>query len=165
MLMDHHLLNLVLIWAIIPMVVHQIIALQMVIIMVSTMQLHMELLLQRLHLAQSQDNIIQYGGLIARLVSGIYAQYFLHLSEVLKLDVLNKENQLLELVIVDSGQLGHIFTIELSHLFGAELTNRNTINPAKFLSEHAGGGSGAEYARKSILGAQSILGDNIIPAI
>lgn len=63
----------------------------------------------------------QYGGLIARLVSGIYAQYFLHLSEVLKLDVLNKENQLLELVIVDSGQLGHIFTIKLSHLLAQNL--------------------------------------------
>ena len=82
------------------------------------------------HTVSRQYN--QYGGLINRLVSGIYAQYFLHLSEVLKLDVLNKENQLLELVIVDSGQLGHIFTHQVESPFGAELTNRNTINPAKF---------------------------------
>ena len=100
----------------------------------------------------------QYGGLIARLVSGIYAQYFLHLSEVLKTGRVEQGEPIAR--TGNSGQwtTGPHLHYQVESPFGAELTNRNTINPAKFLSEHAGGGSGAEYARKSILRAQSILG-------
>ncbi|WP_414049771.1 LysM peptidoglycan-binding domain-containing protein [Macrococcus animalis] len=79
------------------------------------------------------------GGLIARLVSGKYAQYFLHLQKVLKTGKVKQGD-----AIVKTGNSGHMTTGAHLHYQVEEgpsgaLSNRNTINPVNFLKQHGGG--------------------------
>ncbi|UTH05754.1 LysM peptidoglycan-binding domain-containing protein [Macrococcoides canis] len=82
------------------------------------------------------------GGIVARLLSGKIAQYFLHLSKVLKTGQVKQGD-----AIAKSGNSGNWTTGDHLHYqvespAASELTNRNTLDPVKFLKGHGGGGGG-----------------------
>lgn len=82
------------------------------------------------------------GGVVARLLSGKIAQYFLHLSKVLKTGTVKQGD-----AIAKSGNSGNWTTGDHLHYqvespAASELTNRNTLDPVKFLKGHGGGGGG-----------------------
>ncbi len=79
------------------------------------------------------------GGLIARLVSGKIAQYFLHLQKVLKTGHVKQGD-----AIVRTGNSGHMTTGAHLHYQveggpSAALSNRNTMDPIAFLKSKSGG--------------------------
>ncbi|MDJ1152374.1 LysM peptidoglycan-binding domain-containing protein [Macrococcus caseolyticus] len=82
------------------------------------------------------------GGIVARLLSGKIAQYFLHLSKVLKTGPVKQGD-----AIAKSGNSGQWTNGEHLHYqvespASSELTNRNTIDPVQFLKGKGGGGAG-----------------------
>lgn len=82
------------------------------------------------------------GGMVARLLSGKIAQYFLHLSKVLKTGPVKQGD-----AIAKSGNSGNWTTGDHLHYqvespASSELTNRNTIDPVQFLKGKGGGGGG-----------------------
>ncbi|UTH10902.1 phage tail tape measure protein [Macrococcoides canis] len=86
---------------------------------------------------EKQDNF--GGGIVARLISGRIAQYFLHLSKVLKEGKVRQGE-----AIALSGNSGHWTKGDHLHYqvespASASLTNTNTIDPDKFLRSHASG--------------------------
>ncbi|QQB06127.1 LysM peptidoglycan-binding domain-containing protein [Macrococcoides caseolyticum] len=82
------------------------------------------------------------GGIVARLLSGKIAQYFLHLSKVLKTGPVKQGD-----AIAKSGNSGqwtngaHLH-YQVESPASSELTNRNTIDPVQFLKGKGGGGAG-----------------------
>lgn len=82
------------------------------------------------------------GGMVARLLSGKIAQYFLHLSKVLKTGPVKQGD-----AIAKSGNSGqwtngaHLH-YQVESPASASLTNSNTIDPVKFLKGNGGGGAG-----------------------
>ncbi len=82
------------------------------------------------------------GGMVARLLSGKIAQYFLHLSKVLKTGPVKQGD-----AIAKSGNSGqwtngaHLH-YQVESPASSELTNRNTIDPVQFLKGKGGGGAG-----------------------
>ncbi|PKE39558.1 LysM peptidoglycan-binding domain-containing protein [Macrococcoides caseolyticum] len=82
------------------------------------------------------------GGMVARLLSGKIAQYFLHLSKVLKTGPVQQGD-----AIAKSGNSGAWTTgahlhYQVESPASSELTNRNTIDPVQFLKGKGGGGAG-----------------------
>lgn len=82
------------------------------------------------------------GGMVARLLSGKIAQYFLHLSKVLKTGPVKQGD-----AIAKSGNSGAWTTgahlhYQVESPASAELTNANTLDPVKFLKGKGGGGAG-----------------------
>ncbi|WP_420496593.1 LysM peptidoglycan-binding domain-containing protein [Macrococcus psychrotolerans] len=82
------------------------------------------------------------GGIVARLLSGKIAQYFLHLSKVLKTGPVQQGD-----AIAKSGNSGAWTTgahlhYQVEKPASSELTNRNTIDPVQFLKGKGGGGGG-----------------------
>lgn len=82
------------------------------------------------------------GGMVARLLSGKIAQYFLHLSKVLKTGPVKQGD-----AIAKSGNSGAWTTgahlhYQVESPASSELTNRNTIDPVQFLKGKGGGGAG-----------------------
>ncbi|TDM24310.1 LysM peptidoglycan-binding domain-containing protein [Macrococcoides canis] len=82
------------------------------------------------------------GGMVARLLSGKIAQYFLHLSKVLKTGPVKQGD-----AIAKSGNSGAWTTgahlhYQVESPASAELTNANTLDPVKFLKGKGGGGGG-----------------------
>lgn len=82
------------------------------------------------------------GGMVARLLSGKIAQYFLHLSKVLKTGPVKQGD-----AIAKSGNSGAWTTgahlhYQVESPASAELTNANTLDPVKFLKGNGGGGGG-----------------------
>ncbi|QIH78316.1 LysM peptidoglycan-binding domain-containing protein [Macrococcoides canis] len=82
------------------------------------------------------------GGIVARLLSGKIAQYFLHLSKVLKTGQVKQGD-----AIAKSGNSGAWTTgahlhYQVESPASASLTNTNTIDPVKFLKGNGGGGAG-----------------------
>ncbi|WP_049396517.1 phage tail tape measure protein [Staphylococcus epidermidis] len=101
------------------------------------------------------------GGLVARLLTGQFTLFFMHLSKILKHGKVQAGEP-----IAKTGNSGHWTTGAHLH-FQVEkgrhndITNQNTINPLKWLKGHGGGkvgGSGSANARRAIQRAQSILG-------
>lgn len=79
------------------------------------------------------------GGMVARLLSGKIAQYFLHLSKVLKTGPVQQGD-----AIAKSGNSGAWTTgahlhYQVESPASASLTNSNTIDPVKFLKGKGGG--------------------------
>ncbi|EJE18416.1 phage tail tape measure protein [Staphylococcus epidermidis] len=101
------------------------------------------------------------GGLVARLLTGQFTLFFMHLSKILKHGKVQAGEP-----IAKTGNSGHWTTGAHLH-FQVEkgrhndITNQNTVNPLKWLKGHGGGkvgGSGSANARRAIQRAQSILG-------
>lgn len=101
------------------------------------------------------------GGLVARLLSGKIAQYFLHLSDVLKTGSVKKGEKFAVTGNSGAWTQGPHLHYQVENPASAELTNRNTMDPEKFLAgsgSGAKGGKGEAYARRIIKQAQGILG-------
>ncbi|MGX0309695.1 TP901 family phage tail tape measure protein [Staphylococcus epidermidis] len=101
------------------------------------------------------------GGLVARLLTGQFTLFFMHLSKILEHGKVQAGEP-----IAKTGNSGHWTTGAHLH-FQVEkgrhndITNQNTVNPLKWLKGHGGGkvgGSGSANARRAIQRAQSILG-------
>ena len=101
------------------------------------------------------------GGLVARLLTGQFTLFFMHLSKILKHGKVQAGEP-----IAKTGNSGHWTTGAHLH-FQVEkgrhndITNQNTVNPLKWLKGHGGGkvgGSGSANARRAIQRAQAILG-------
>lgn len=80
------------------------------------------------------------GGLVARLVSGKFTQWFLHLSDILKTGRVKQGE-----AFAKTGNSGHWTTGPHLHYqvekgINDYITNRNTIDPKKFASMGGGGG-------------------------
>lgn len=82
------------------------------------------------------------GGLVARLVAGKFAEYFLHLSSVLKTGRVTKGQPFARTGNSGAWTTGPHLHYQVESPPSASITNRNTINPATFLrgKKYATGG-------------------------
>ena len=86
------------------------------------------------------------GGMVARLLSGKIAQYFLHLSKVVKEGKVKKGEKFA--LTGNSGQwtTGAHLHYQVEKPAASELTNRNTMDPEKFLATGGGASGGSKAA-------------------
>lgn len=101
------------------------------------------------------------GGLVARLLTGQFTLFFMHLSKILKQGKIKAGEPMAK--TGNSGQwtTGPHVHFQVERGRHDDITNRGTVNPAKWLKGHGGGkvgGSGSVNARRAIQRAQSILG-------
>ncbi|MGC7645578.1 phage tail tape measure protein [Staphylococcus epidermidis] len=102
------------------------------------------------------------GGLVARLLTGQFTLFFMHLSKILKQGKIKAGEPMAK--TGNSGQwtTGPHVHFQVERGRHDDITNRGTVNPAKWLKGHGGGGkvggSGSANARRAIQKAQSILG-------
>ncbi|EKC6435500.1 phage tail tape measure protein [Staphylococcus pseudintermedius] len=82
------------------------------------------------------------GGLVARLVAGKFAEYFLHLSSVFKTGRVTKGQPFARTGNSGAWTTGPHLHYQVESPPSASITNRNTINPATFLrgKKYASGG-------------------------
>ena len=85
----------------------------------------------------------QGGGLVAKLLSGKFTQFFMHLSDVLKTGRVKQGENFAK--TGNSGQwtTGPHLHYQVEKGNSADITNRNTIDPEKFLSGKSGGSKAA----------------------
>lgn len=100
------------------------------------------------------------GGLVARLVNGKFAQYFLHLSKILKTGPVKKGEKFAETGNSGAYTWGPHVHYQVEKGPTPSISNSNTIDPLKFLEGSGGGnhGSGSGAARSIIKRAQNIMG-------
>ncbi|MEB7779266.1 peptidoglycan DD-metalloendopeptidase family protein [Mammaliicoccus fleurettii] len=100
------------------------------------------------------------GGLVARLVNGKFAQYFLHLSKILKTGPVKKGEKFAETGNSGAYTWGPHVHYQVEKGPTSRISNSNTIDPLKFLEGSGGGnhGSGSGAARSIIKRAQNIMG-------
>lgn len=103
------------------------------------------------------------GGTIAKLLSGNFTQFFMHLSEVLKTGRVKQGE-----VFAKTGNSGHWTTGPHLHYQVEKgnspyVTNKNTIDPEKFLAGSGGGSKAASKWRGDILRAASSMKVNLSP--
>lgn len=100
------------------------------------------------------------GGLVARLVNGKLAQYFLHLSKILKTGPIKKGEKFAETGNSGAYTWGPHVHYQVEKGPTPSISNSNTIDPLKFLEGSGGGnhGSGSGAARSIIKRAQNIMG-------
>ncbi|PNZ38844.1 peptidoglycan DD-metalloendopeptidase family protein [Mammaliicoccus vitulinus] len=100
------------------------------------------------------------GGLVARLVNGKFAQYFLHLSKILKTGPVKKGEKFAETGNSGAYTWGPHVHYQVEKGPTPSISNSNTIDPLKFLKGSGGGnhGSGSGAARSIIKSAQNIMG-------
>lgn len=98
------------------------------------------------------------GGLVARLLSGKVAQYFLHLSDILKTGRVKQGEKFAK--TGNSGQwtTGPHLHYQVENPASAELTNKNTMDPEKFLSGKGGGSKAAGKWKSDIVKAGKAMG-------
>lgn len=86
------------------------------------------------------------GGLVARLLTGQFTLFFLHLSKVLKQGKIKAGEPIAK--TGNSGQWtnGPHLHFQVEKGRHDQITNRNTVNPAKWLAGHGGGGGSAPKA-------------------
>ncbi|MEB8131557.1 phage tail tape measure protein [Mammaliicoccus sciuri] len=85
----------------------------------------------------------QGGGLVAKLLSGKFTQFFMHLSEILKTGRVKQGENFAK--TGNSGQwtTGAHLHYQVEKGNSADITNRNTMDPDKFLSGKGGGSKAA----------------------
>ncbi|MEX6014770.1 peptidoglycan DD-metalloendopeptidase family protein [Mammaliicoccus sciuri] len=103
------------------------------------------------------------GGTIAKLLSGNFTQFFMHLSEVLKTGRVKQGE-----AFAKTGNSGHWTTGAHLHYQVEKgnspyVTNKNTIDPEKFLAGSGGGSKAASKWRGDILRAASSMKVNLSP--
>lgn len=99
------------------------------------------------------------GGTVAKLISGKFTQFFMHLQKILKTGKVKQGEKFAKTGNSGAWTTGpHLhYQVEKGH--SADITNRNTMDPDKFLSGTGGNyGSGSKAARKIIKKAQGIMG-------
>ncbi|WP_165982075.1 LysM peptidoglycan-binding domain-containing protein [Macrococcoides canis] len=82
------------------------------------------------------------GGVVARLLSGKIAQYFLHLSKVLKTGPVKQGDAIAKTGNSGNWTTGPHLHYQVESPTSASLTNTNTLDPIKFLKGNGGGGAG-----------------------
>lgn len=100
------------------------------------------------------------GGLVARLVNGKFAQYFLHLSKILKTGPVKQGEKFALTGNSGAYTWGPHVHYQVERGPTPRISNSNTIDPLDFLKGSGGGnyGSGSGAARKIIKRAQAIMG-------
>lgn len=101
------------------------------------------------------------GGLVARLVNGKFAQYFLHLSKILKTGPVKQGEKFALTGNSGAYTWGPHLHYQVEKGPTPRISNSNTIDPLDFLKGSGGGGnygSGSAAARKIIKRAQAIMG-------
>ncbi|PKE07307.1 hypothetical protein CW676_02090 [Macrococcoides caseolyticum] len=87
------------------------------------------------------------GGIVARLISGKIAQYFLHLSKVLKKGPVKQGDAIAKSGNSGAWTTGDHLHYQVENPASSELTNRNTMDPVAFLKSKVS--SGKDTAGKS----------------
>lgn len=90
------------------------------------------------------------GGLVAKLLSGKFTQFFMHLQDILKTGRVNKGDK-----FAKTGNSGHWTTGAHLHYQvekgnSSDITNKNTVDPEKFLSGKGGGKQAPSQWRSTI---------------
>lgn len=101
------------------------------------------------------------GGNVAKLLSGKFTQFFLHLSKVLKTGRVKQGEKFAVTGNSGAWTTGPHLHYQVEKGNSPYITNRNTIDPEKFASMGGGGGNfgkGSAAARKIIKRAQAIMG-------
>ncbi|MDU0266327.1 tape measure protein [Mammaliicoccus sciuri] len=83
------------------------------------------------------------GGTVARLLSGKVAQYFLHLSDILKTGRVKQGEKFAKTGNSGAWTTGPHLHYQVENPASSELTNKNTMDPEKFLSGKGGGNKAA----------------------
>lgn len=101
------------------------------------------------------------GGLVARLLTGQFTLFFMHLSKILKHGKVQAGEPIAKTGNSGNWTTGPHLHFQVEKGRHNDITNQNTVNPLKWLKGHGGGkvgGSGSANARRAIQKAQSILG-------
>lgn len=100
------------------------------------------------------------GGNVAKLLSGKFTQFFLHLNKVLKTGKVKQGEKFAQTGNSGAWTTGPHLHYQVEKGNSPFITNKNTIDPEKFASMGGGGkfGKGSAAARKIIKRAQSIMG-------
>lgn len=101
------------------------------------------------------------GGLVARLLTGQFTLFFMHLSKILKHGKVQTGEPIAKTGNSGNWTTGPHLHFQVEKGRHNDITNQNTVNPLKWLKGHGGGkvgGSGSANARRAIQRAQSILG-------
>ncbi|EJD95150.1 tape measure protein [Staphylococcus epidermidis] len=101
------------------------------------------------------------GGLVARLLTGQFTLFFMHLSKILKHGKVQAGEPIAKTGNSGNWTTGPHLHFQVEKGRHNDITNQNTVNPLKWLKGHGGGkvgGSGSVNARRAIQRAQSILG-------
>lgn len=98
------------------------------------------------------------GGLIARLITGQFTLFFMHLSKILKTGRVNSGD-----LIAKSGNSGHFTTgphlhFQVNKGIDNYVNNSHAIDPMKWLAGHGGGGSGGGSWSSKIRRAAARMG-------
>ncbi|PKE36339.1 hypothetical protein CW670_04070 [Macrococcoides caseolyticum] len=84
------------------------------------------------------------GGIVARLISGKIAQYFLHLSKVLKKGPVKQGDAIAKSGNSGAWTTGDHLHYQVENPASSELTNRNTMDPVAFLKSKVSSGKDTE---------------------
>lgn len=101
------------------------------------------------------------GGLVARLLTGQFTLFFMHLSKILKHGKVQAGEPIAKTGNSGNWTTGPHLHFQVEKGRHNDITNQNTVNPLKWLKGHGDGkvgGSGSANARRAIQRAQSILG-------
>ncbi|MCG1477416.1 peptidoglycan DD-metalloendopeptidase family protein [Staphylococcus epidermidis] len=101
------------------------------------------------------------GGLVARLLTGQFTLFFMHLSKILKHGKVQAGEPIAKTGNSGNWTTGPHLHFQVEKGRHNDITNQNTVNPLKWLKGHGGGkvgGSGSANARRAIQRAKSILG-------
>ncbi|WP_145359459.1 phage tail tape measure protein [Staphylococcus epidermidis] len=101
------------------------------------------------------------GGLVARLLTGQFTLFFMHLSKILKHGKVQAGEPIAKTGNSGNWTTGPHLHFQVEKGRHNDITNQNTVNPLKWLKGHGGGkvgGSGSANARRAIQRTQSILG-------
>lgn len=101
------------------------------------------------------------GGLVARLLTGQFTLFFMHLSKILKHGKVQAGEPIAKTGNSGNWTTGPHLHFQVEKGRHNDITNQNIVNPLKWLKGHGGGkvgGSGSANARRAIQRAQSILG-------
>lgn len=101
------------------------------------------------------------GGLVARLLTGQFTLFFMHLSKILKHGKVQAGEPIAKTGNSGNWTTGPHLHFQVEKGRHNDITKQNTVNPLKWLKGHGGGkvgGSGSANARRAIQRAQSILG-------
>lgn len=99
----------------------------------------------------------QGGGLVARLLSGKFTQFFMHLSDIMKTGRVKQGDNFAK--TGNSGQwtTGPHLHYQVEKGKSADITNKNTMDPAKFLAGKGGGSKSSSKWRNDIVRAASSM--------
>ena len=99
------------------------------------------------------------GGTVAKLLSGKFTQFFMHLKDIFKTGKVKKGEKFAHTGNSGNWTTGPHLHYQVEKGRSKGITNKNTIDPDKFMSGSGGNyGSGSAAARKIIKRAQAIMG-------